>query len=280
MYVTTTSVMKQMNTLEERLGLKLIERSNQGIRLTEAGKVIYRYGCKFVKEEEQAIEYAGKKDRTEVRIIRVGSSFLNPADVLIRLWEQINYTKIDYRFNIVPYDDNSSEITRIVSLLGKEMDLIIGADDSNEWNKYSQNLILGSYRLCVAVPKYHALSQKDLIRPRDLYGEELMILPSDTSPILSSFKKELREKHPEIKLVSTNKYYDMEPFNECASGKALLLSLDAWRNVHPSLVTIPLECDCRMECGIRYSKNPTPEVQEFIEVIRDNLSILDLSSAI
>lgn len=35
LYISPTAVMKQMNTLENRLNLKLIERSPSGVSLTE-----------------------------------------------------------------------------------------------------------------------------------------------------------------------------------------------------------------------------------------------------
>ena len=40
LFVTPTAVMKQINSLESHLGLKLIERTSQGVRLTPAGEVI------------------------------------------------------------------------------------------------------------------------------------------------------------------------------------------------------------------------------------------------
>ena len=42
LHITSTAVMKQMNTLEANLGLKLIERTPSGVYLTEAGARIYQ----------------------------------------------------------------------------------------------------------------------------------------------------------------------------------------------------------------------------------------------
>ena len=42
LYISPTAVMKQINTLEDSLGLKLISRTNQGIRLTPAGQSVYK----------------------------------------------------------------------------------------------------------------------------------------------------------------------------------------------------------------------------------------------
>ena len=42
LYITPTAVMKQINALEKRIGVKLLERSNHGLFLTEAGRSFLR----------------------------------------------------------------------------------------------------------------------------------------------------------------------------------------------------------------------------------------------
>ena len=47
LYISPTAVMKQMNTLENHLNLKLIDRTSSGVRLTAAGALIYK-DAKFI----------------------------------------------------------------------------------------------------------------------------------------------------------------------------------------------------------------------------------------
>ena len=49
LYISPTAVMKQMNTLEEHLDMKLLERTPSGVHLTDAGTLIYR-DAKFMIE--------------------------------------------------------------------------------------------------------------------------------------------------------------------------------------------------------------------------------------
>lgn len=42
LYISPTAVMKQINSLENHLDLKLTKRTPSGIRLTPAGEVIYK----------------------------------------------------------------------------------------------------------------------------------------------------------------------------------------------------------------------------------------------
>ena len=47
LYISPTAVMKQMNTLENHLDLKLIKRDKSGVTLTKAGEIIYQ-DAKFI----------------------------------------------------------------------------------------------------------------------------------------------------------------------------------------------------------------------------------------
>lgn len=42
LFITPPAVMKQINSLEERLGITLFDRSNHGLQLTDAGKSFFR----------------------------------------------------------------------------------------------------------------------------------------------------------------------------------------------------------------------------------------------
>ena len=41
-YITPTAVIKQINLLEESLGVKLFDRSHRGLQLTKAGRSMYQ----------------------------------------------------------------------------------------------------------------------------------------------------------------------------------------------------------------------------------------------
>lgn len=58
LYITPAAVMKQMNALEARLELRLIERSNQGVRLTRAGEYLYGEALKLIAASDAAVERA------------------------------------------------------------------------------------------------------------------------------------------------------------------------------------------------------------------------------
>ncbi|WP_028468895.1 LysR family transcriptional regulator [Neptunomonas japonica] len=61
-YRSHAAVSMQMKRLEEQLGTSLMERSNQGIRLTEAGKTLLSYSEQFLKLNNATLSALAEKD--------------------------------------------------------------------------------------------------------------------------------------------------------------------------------------------------------------------------
>lgn len=266
LFITPASIMKQMNALEERLGLKLLSRTNQGIKLTDAGRDIYTAAKKIIAESEDAVQKA--KTRT-VKTIRVGSSFLNPGKVLIDLWNQINPASTEYSFKIIPYDDDRERILSVVQSLGSKIDFMVGAFSSRQMLSISEFFELGSYRLCIAVPRNHRLASKAKLTLNDLHGEHLITVKSGDTAELDKFRDKLKMTHPQIMFEDTHYFYDVETFNACEASGSLLLTLDAWADIHPSLVTLPVDWDFTVPYGLLYNPNLSNEAAAFLSSLRN-----------
>lgn len=66
LYITPPAVIKQMNTLEANLGLKLFERTHRGLIVTAAGESLYRdarYVIQYCKSSMMRAQNAGKSSR-------------------------------------------------------------------------------------------------------------------------------------------------------------------------------------------------------------------------
>ena len=127
-------------------------------------------------------------------------------------------------------------------------------------------LKLGAYKKCLAVPAGHRLAGKKKLKISDLFGETLMMVKAGDSPINDSIRAEL-EKYPQIKIEDTDHYYDISVYNKCVRTGSLLLNLECWSNIHPSLVTIPVEWEYEMPYGLLYGKNPSEDVLRFIKAV-------------
>lgn len=268
--VTPASVMKHMNTLENRLGVTLLKRSNQGIELTAAGKSLYKDGKKLLVSAENAVARAKNAELTEGITIRVGSSLLNPSRVLTDLWAPLREQHPEYKFHIVPYEDTKEQILSVVSQLGDRIDLLVGSFNSKAMREAADYLNLGEYRLCVAVPQGHPLASRKELTLQDLHGEHLVMVKSGDTELLDHFHDMLKLTHPQIIIEEAGYYYDMDTFNTCEQTGSLLLTLDAWANIHPSLITLPVHWDYQVPYGILYAKQPSHEVKQFLTILQEN----------
>ena len=269
--VTPASVMKHINTLEHRLGVTLFKRTKTGLELTAAGKSLYNDAKNLSAAADAALNHARHAELAEGVTIRVGSSLLNPSKVLTDLWTPLREKYPQYKFRIVPFEDTKEQIIPLMASLGGRIDVIAGAFNSNTMYGYANYLILGYYNLCVAVPKEHPLARKTKLSLKDLYGEHLLTVTGGDSEIITSFNDMVQREHPQIKLEGIGYYYDMDNFNTCEQTGHPMLTLDAWADIHPSLVTQPLDYDYKVSYGIMYAKNPTNEIKKFVNIVKDNL---------
>lgn len=269
LFISPTAVMKQINSLESHLGLKLINRTNQGIKLTPAGQSIYKDALFVFDYSEKSIEKARRYSEEYEKTFCVGTSILNPCKPFMDLWYRISPQFSGYRLHIVPFEDEHTNIVAEISALGEKFDFLTGVCDSATWLDRCEFLKLGEYRKCIAVNANHRLAKKKIIRLSDLYGENLMMVKAGDSAVNDRIRAELNEKHPQIHLVDTPHFYDMNVFNRCAQSDDVLLTIECWQNVHPLLVTIPVEWDFTIPYGILYAKSPPEDVKRLIAIVEE-----------
>ena len=176
LFISPTAVMKQINNLEEHLSVKLIERTPSGIRLTSAGKVIYR-DAKFMIDYSQksVAEAKAAADRYDATFC-VGTSLLNPAKPFMDLWYKLNHDFPSYKLHLVPFEDNHEGILSEIKSLGEKFDFLIGVCDSKAWLSLCNFLPLGRYKKMIAVSREHRLANKKTVELSDLEGETLMMV--------------------------------------------------------------------------------------------------------
>ncbi len=271
LYITPASVMNQMNKLESIVGVKLIERTNRGTTLTAAGRSIYQDAKQMIELSNTAIEKARQLAVSEQNVIRVGTSILRPCKRLIDLWAEIDDGSQPFQIRIVPFDDEPHSLNAVLSSLGSQIDCFVGPCDSIEWQSQHNILLLGYIPCRIAVPRKHRLAKKERLTWNDLEGEIFMLIQRGDSPVLNQMRDDIIKNHPNIKIKNALNKYNTAIFNECNQTNCLMETLDIWTDVHPSLVTLPMEWDYKMPYGIVYAKSPSQAVQDFIAVVQKGI---------
>ena len=267
LYISPTAVMKQINALEKHLDLKLLDRGATGVRLTGAGTVIYQDAKFLIDYSDKSVASAKMAARAERTTFRVGTSLLNPAKPFMDLWYRVNRYFPEYKLHLVPFEDDHLGIITELSKLGEKFDFLIGVCDSRTWLNHCRLLPLGHYRKMIAVSREHRLAQKQLIHMEDLYGETLMMVKQGDSGTNDMIRGYITKNHPKIRLEDTPPFYDMSVFNRCAETGNVLLTLECWTEVHPALVSIPVDWDFTISYGLLYSLNPTGDVHRFVDTV-------------
>ena len=122
-------------------------------------------------------------------------------------------------------------------------------------------------KMC-AVSREHRLAGKKQLALSDLYGETLMMVKQGDSRTNDRIRADLTRDHPAIQIEDTPQFYDISVFNRCAETGNVLLILDCWQDVHPALVSIPVEWEYSSPYGLLYALDPSEGVSRFVEAVR------------
>ena len=268
LYISSTAVMKQMNLMEQELGLDLLIRTNHGIKLTEVGKQIYK-DCKFIIDySNQAIKNAKKIQNQNTHFVTIGTSLICPCKPLLDLWYKINDQYPEFKIKIVPFEENHTIILNTLNSNGVNLDFIVSPCDSKQWLENFSFLKLGDYRFCVAVPVSHPLAKKEEISYEDLSGEKITAITTGDSKQNQDILENIKKICKDVEIFDAPFFYDIEVFNKCEENGSLLVTLECWKDVHPAFKTIPLSSGEIIPYGILYSKTPTDDALKFLDIIK------------
>lgn len=268
-YITPTAVIKQINLLERSLDVKLFERTHRGLVLTRAGKSLYQDTKYIIQYCRDSVMRAKNAMQEDTNIIRIGTSPMTPAQLLMQLWPRIQERCPDMKFQIIPYENTPENAREILANLGKNIDVVGGIfDDTMLDLRRCEGLELSREPFCCAVSIHHKLAVKDKLSIQDLYGENLLLMHRGWSHYVDRLRDDIWQNHSQIKIVDFD-FYNMNIFNHCESSEDVLLAISGWANVHPLLKVIPVEWEHSIPYGLLHSPEPSGIVKRFLAVAGD-----------
>ena len=266
MFISANAITKQIDLLEERLGVKLFHRSPRGLVLTDAGQLIYAEAKKLIRHSNAVLRRARELEAPKEFVIHIGVSLMNPVNFLLEQWGKAAQKYPNIKLEVVPFEDTVPAFNEVLDHLGERIDVISCPYDTNYWGERYQSFHLRDLPLCITCAKTHPLAGRKRLTFRDLYGETLWMADQGLASHQDQVRDELEQNHPEITIKSAP-YLDTSAFNQLASSQELLLSAECWGGVHPLLDTIPLDCPYTIPYGLIYAKDPPREVMQFIMAV-------------
>lgn len=269
LYITTPAVIKQINMLERNLGVALFDRSPRGLTLTEAGRSLYTDAKYIIQYCSDAAHRARKAMRTEENTIRIGSSLVTPAVVLLELWPQIQQHYPELSFNLVSFENTRENAILIPDNLGENIDIVAGVfDETTIAKRKCSGTFLTLLPVCVGVSRKDPLSQKSRLSVEDLYGRDLMMVRRGWSHNMDRVRDDLTMAHPQIRIVDFS-YYSVDAYNRCENtGSLLILFGTEDTPVHPLIKVIPVDWEYTMPYGLMHAAKPSKVVSRFLEAIQ------------
>lgn len=267
LYISAPAVIKQINSLEASLGVKLFDRTHRGLVVTEAGQSIYNDAKYIIGYCKDSVQRAKEAMQVSDDVIRVGISPMTPPQVFVDLWPQIQNIYPEMKFQLVPFENTLENAREILGNLGQNIDVVAGIfDDAMLKLRGCNGIEISEQPFCAAVSIHHRLARKSKITLQDLEGENLMLMHRNWSYRVDAMRDEIEENYPEIGIVDFD-FYDVEIFNRCENSNDVLLAIKSWESVHPLIKIIPVEWEYSMPFGLLYSKEPSEKVKKLLKAI-------------
>lgn len=271
LYISPPAVIKQMNLLEESLGLQLFNRTHRGLQLTEAGKSLLQDAKYIIQYCKDSVTRAKNAMQISDSVIRIGTSPMTPAQVLVDLWPRLQDDCPGVKFQLVPYDNTPENAREILANLGQNIDVVAGIFDKTMLKlRQCAGLEISREPICCAVSIHHKLARKDKLSVRDLYGEKLMLMKRDWSHYVDLLRDDLWKNHPQIQIVDFD-FYNMDAFNQCENNNCVLMAVPKWQYVHPLLKILPVEWNYTIPYGLLHSPQPSPVVKQFLRAVKKEI---------
>jgi DNA-binding transcriptional LysR family regulator len=178
LFVSQPSLSKQIKALENRLNISLINRENNTVSLTEAGKLFLDYAERILALCEESCRALNDLKTGDRGNLTVGASqtigtYLMPR--VLALFAQ-NYPQMNIKVQV--------DSTRIIAknVMDKEIDIaVVGGNVPEELQKNLEIEDFVNDELILIIPKSHPFALRKKINKEDLYHLNFITLNSNST---------------------------------------------------------------------------------------------------
>lgn len=171
LHITQPTLSRQLQQLEEELGVKLFQRSNHSIHLTEDGMLLKRRAQEIVALTDKTEKEFQHKEESVSGEISIGSgetkSVHELAEILSLFREE--YPAVSYDFYTANADDIKERLDKgllDIGLLAEPVDI----------SKYNFVRLNGRERWGILVREDSVLAAKEYVKPEDLLEIPLLMV--------------------------------------------------------------------------------------------------------
>ena len=265
MHISLPSVIKQINSLEERIGLQLFIRTRRGLVLTGAGKSLYQDTKNIIQYCKASVERAKDAMPGRDETIYIGISPMTPEPIIVDLWPRIQKYCPDMHFELLSLENRKEGLKGFLNDLVGHIDMVTGVFDDVMLNEYSYAALqISSEPICCALSVHHSLAQKEMLTVQDLYQKQFLLPSQGQNYYVDLLRKDLQKEHPQIQIEDFESYHD-DVFQRCANNQCMLMAIKQWRFKDSRLKILPVDWNYTIPFGLIYSPEASPVLQRVLQ---------------
>lgn len=261
--ITQPALSRQMQALEEELGVSLLDRGARSLVLTPAAEVLLADARRLLAFQEGMV--ARVRAAGSGLPLRIGYSPSLAGDFLPSAIGR--FTQMHSGVRVSLHDSTTLEMRRLV--LEGRLDVMVavpcGAGDDLAWH---------ALRECgwvVAMHGRHRFAGRPVVRPRDLDGEKLLLFEKDAYPDYWAHVTSYLKEHA-VRMVIGGEFDGVASLTaavEANLGVAVLAETTRFGSGPGARVPLdPQPAAIVVAAGVRADHEPPPHVRAFIEELR------------
>ena len=170
--LSQSAVSRQIQLMEEELGIQLFDRVGRKVLLTPAGRDLLERSYEVQKGVDSLTSRATELASGTHGIVRIGATPQTLESLIALILPRFQQKHPEVRISLT--EDGSANLTQAVEQ--GDIDLAIGALDRN---RYLKSRPLFPLVVLVALPKNHRLSQRKSIEIGEFANDQVLLLRKD-----------------------------------------------------------------------------------------------------
>ncbi len=260
-YISKQAMLRQINSLENEVGVRLLDRSAGGVSLTPAGKEFYQGAKELLKLREKVLSRCtGAAPQPEVlRIGQVEHQTLlhRVTDAFVAKYPDIHIQKV-----IHPNHSGEYRVTHGITDVGETFYNPLTVKESFSYTK----LVDMPYR--VAMRRGHPLSSKKVLSIADLTDYPTTLF---CRMVKESYRETFQLVYAQMGktenlLLRNDVDNQVKVAFQCGATDGLLVTANGFVSEIPELTTALLDTGWSEEYGIIYRPSPSPTVRKYIDL--------------
>lgn len=269
LYIAPSSLIQQIDLLEQRLGVMLFERGRRGVKLTEAGESLYHDAVKIVRQCEEAVARARQIEKGDGPI-RVATSLLMKCRLLPGIWSHMLESAPHTRIDIFSLESAGIEPGNYLGGLGISYDVMEGLYMSELYRDRCLFLELERVPLCIALPCSMEDDIPEIVDEAMLHDLDLVMMKPGVSADYDA-------AHAYLASLGANRitevpFYTMELFADCYLNNRAIVTVEIWEDIHPDLICVPLAEPHSIPYGLIFPKRPSAQAQKLYQAARRQIT--------